>query len=447
MKSIRSFLLVALFSTVLLGNLLAAVFGYRVSMRAAHSMLDTQLADTAALMEALPVPDIAVAKRPSDWLAFQIWTENGKLLARSDNAGIAPIAGFEEGYRDVEFDGFRWRVIGRFDETARRWYLVAERIDIRNELALDVVLMAVAPILISVPVIALFVWLAVGNGLSLIQRLAAELRGKRADDLSRLRTSDPPLELAPVVDAVNDLLRRLDDAVLRERRFAADAAHELRTPLSALKVNLHNLYTELPDETDKLALLDRDLSRLGHLVEQMMLLYRLSPEHYQANMEMLDLHRLAQSVISELYEQIERKGQSISLHGESLSIIGDAASLQILVSNLILNASKYSPEGAEIRVSVERAEFGIRFRVSDTGPGIPLTELKRVFDRFYRVGGDRHSSSEPGCGLGLAIVQYIADLHHAKLHAENNSDGPGLSVDVTFPIEFDDPLFAPGYPS
>jgi two-component system sensor histidine kinase QseC len=446
-KSIRFYLVAALLSTVVLGNFVAAVYGYRSSMRAAQGLLDKQLADTATLIQTLPVPTRAVAPKPSDRLAFQVWTDDGELVLRSENSGTKPFTDFTEGYRDENFEGFRWRVLSRLDEPTRRWLLVAERIDIRTELADKIIVMAVAPIVISMPIIAAIVWLVVGNGLSLIKRLAAELREKRADDLSLLRTSNPPVELAPVVDAINGLLRRLNESVLRERRFSADAAHELRTPLSAIKVHLHNLRAELPEQVDALDLLDRDLSRLSHLIEQMMLLYRLTPEHYQANMAIVDLHGLAQSVIGNLYEEIEEKQQTISLHGDPMSITGDAASLEILMSNLILNASKYSPEGATISVSVDQAEFGIRFAVTDTGPGVPLTEIKRVFDRFYRVGGDRHTSAEDGCGLGLAIVKHIADLHNAKLHVENNVDGPGLTVDVTFPVGLDDPLFVTSHSS
>jgi two-component system sensor histidine kinase QseC len=155
----------------------------------------------------------------------------------------------------------------------------------------------------------------------------------------------------------------------------------------------------------------------------------------------VDLFVLAQSVIGDLYPDIDRKQQTISLEGESQTITGDEASLVILLRNLILNASKYSPAGADITVHVGRGDFGIRLGVADTGPGIPLPDISRVFDRFYRVGGDRHASAEPGCGLGLAIVRHIADLHHANLHIENNADGPGLTVNVTFPVDFDSPLF------
>jgi two-component system sensor histidine kinase QseC len=443
-KSIRFYLVVALLATIALGNFVAAVYGYRSSMQEAEKLLDTHLADTATVLQIAGASATGVAGEPSNRLAFQIWSEDGTLILRSANSGTDAITGFEEGYREENFEGHRWRVLSRHDEARHRWILVAERIDMRIELADNIILRAILPIVVSLPVLAAIVWLVVGNGLSLIKRLARELRNKRADDLTRLSTSDPPRELVPVVDAINDLLRRLNEAVVRERRFSADAAHELRTPISSIKVHLHNLHRDFPEHADALAALDRDLSRLSHLIEQMMLLYRITPEHYLANMRTVDLYAVAQKAISDLYGRIDAKEQVISLEGSAETITGDEASLVILLGNLIMNASKYSPQGASIRVLVERSDLGIRLCVQDTGPGIPLAEIGRVFDRFYRIGGDRHDSTEEGCGLGLAIVRHIADLHHATLHIENNADGPGLAVSITFPTGLDTSLAAAG---
>ncbi|MGA8204722.1 MAG: ATP-binding protein [Woeseiaceae bacterium] len=444
MKSIRFYLVIALLATIALGNFVAAIYGYRSSMQEAEKLLDTHLADTAAVLQTAGVSATGVAGESSDRLAFQIWSEDGTLLLHSANSGTRAFTVFEDGYREENFEGYRWRVLSRHDASRQRWILVGERIDMRIELADSIILRAVLPIVVSLPIIAAIVWLVVGNGLSLIKSLARELRNKRADDLTRLSTTDPPVELAPVVDAINDLLRRLNEAVVRERRFSADAAHELRTPISSLKVHLHNLHRDFPEHADALAVLDRDLSRLSHLIEQMMLLYRITPEHYLANMRTVDLYAVAQKVISDLYGGIDAKEQVISLEGSAETVTGDEASLAILLGNLITNASKYSPQGASIGVVVERTDLGVALCVQDTGPGIPLAEIGRVFDRFYRIGGDRHDSAEEGCGLGLAIVRHIADLHHANLHIENNAGGPGLAVSVTFPAGLDESLAAGG---
>lgn len=435
MKSIRLYLIVALLAAVTLGNFVAAVYGYKSGSAEVEALLDAQLADTVALIRTMRPSREPVTLPPSERMAFQVWTADGTLVQRSTNSDSAPISPFEDGYRDENFAGYRWRVLSRYDDRSGLWLQVAERIDIRTGLADDIILQALLPIILSLPLIAAIVWLVVGNGLSLIGKLANELSSKRADDLSRLGTSDPPIELAPVVDAINDLLRRLDNSIQRERRFSSDAAHELRTPLSAIKVHLHNLKQQFPENNEVLQTLDRDLARLSHLIEQIMLLYRTAPEQYQADMREVDLHALAQAVIGELFADIDRKEQTISLRGTCQKITGDEASLTILLSNLIQNASKYSPKGATITVSVDREDLGIWLGVADTGPGIPLTEINQVFDRFRRVGGDRHQSSVDGCGLGLSIVRHIAELHHANISLQNNQNGPGLTVGILFPAD------------
>ncbi len=437
MKSIRLYLVAALLSTITLGIFLAVLQGYRTGTEKAQALLDIQLADAAALIAMQQPAETVLSAPPSERLAFQIWTEDGRLLRRSENAPDEPLAVLAEGYGEENFSGHRWRVLNEFDVDTKHWILVAERIDMRIELADGIVVQSVLPIVISLPIVAAIVWFFVGNGLSLVRDLANELGTKRADDLSLLRTADPPVELAPVVNAINELLHRLDASVQRERRFSADAAHELRTPLAALKIHLHNLKAELPEHAEQLGSLDQDLGRLAHLVEQILLLYRTTPEHYQANMQSTDLYELAQSTISELYGEIEKRRQSISLTGSHQKITGDESSLGILLTNLVLNASKYSPNEATITVHIDRQGAGVLLEVSDTGPGIPLTDLARVMDRFYRVGGDRHESDTDGCGLGLSIVHHIAELHHANLNLYNQGSDGGLTVSIIFPDNLD----------
>jgi len=433
MKSIRLFLVTMLLATVTLGVFVALLQGYRSGTANAQVLLDKQLNDVARLLAAEGLPQGVVIAPPSDRLAFQIRSEGGELVQRTSNTPEEPIAEYEAGYREGNFSGYRWRILSLPDSTTGRWIFVAERIDQRIALTDSVVLKTVVPIVVSLPIIAAITWFVVGGGLSLVRELATELGTKRADDLSPLTAAHPPVELEPVVRAVNELLRRLRESVDRERRFSADAAHELRTPISALRVHVHNLRAELPEHADRLRALDDDLGRLGHIVEQMLLLYRTTPEHYQAHMQALDLYELAQSVIGEQFSEIDRRGQTISLSGSKQVIVGDDASLRILLANLVQNASKYSPRDTDISVHVGSGDIGVVLDVTDRGPGIPVSDLARVLDRFYRVGGDRHGSAAAGCGLGLSIVQHIARLHEASLTLSNNEPGPGLTVRVIFP--------------
>lgn len=433
MKSIRLFLIATLLAVITLANFLAAVQGYRASTERAQELLDIQLADTAALLSTTPISNRQIVQQPSGRLAFQIWSDGGKLLKRSSNTPATAIAELVPGYREDNFSNFRWRILSHHDAANKRWILVAERVDVRIDLADSIVIESVLPVLMGLPIVALLVWFIVGNGLSLLNTLAAEVAARRSDDLSALEITDPPVELAPVVTAINSLLQRLSAAVQREQRFASDAAHEMRTPLSALKVHIHNLKQDLPEHSDKLSSLDYDVARLEHLIEQIMLLHRISPENYHANMQTVSLQEIVQAVVSDVTPEINSRNQTITIKGEDQHIQGDAASLGILVSNLTLNASHYSPEGATLAIDIGANDFGVYLDVIDNGPGIPYVELRRVLDRFYRGGGDRHHSDFEGCGLGLAIAQHIAELHEAELMLNNNSPAAGLTARVLFP--------------
>ncbi|WP_160154664.1 ATP-binding protein [Microbulbifer sp. ALW1] len=443
MKSIRIFLLIALLSTITLVNFIAALHGYRASMAEAERLFDRQTTGTAMLLAAMPVNQAApLVVAENDLQAFQVWSRDGRLLMRSDNAPATPIGDAEEGFSEQNFSGFRWRVYSRPTSDGRS-IRVAERVDLRFRLADEVVLQSVMPILIGLPVAGLLIWLVIGRGLASLRNLAEELRQKRAEDLTPLTLTAPPEELLPLVRSTNALLERLQASFDRERRFSADAAHELRTPIAAIQVHADNLANQLQGNVQKpqesLVKLQGSIARMSHLVEQMLNLFRMTPEHYPARFEAIDLHRLVRDVIAELYPAFSRREQEVELQGESAFIRGDQFALVLLLQNLLNNACKYTPQGGHIAVQVSKLADAVVLQVEDSGPGISSAERERVFERFYRVGGDRHESRVPGCGLGLSIVHHIAELHRAQLVLGNSSLGseksPGLSVSVRFPVQ------------
>lgn len=438
MRSIRVFLLVALLSTITLVNFLAALHGYRESMAAAQQLLDRQLAATAALLEKLPLERVQTELPDDGEVALQLWNEAGESLLKSVNTPDQPMVPLEEGYRENNFAGYRWRVYTHFSPESARWIQVGERADLRFQLAERVVLESVLPTLLALPLAALLIWLVIGRGLSSLRELASALRQKRAEDLEPLQVSEPPEELQPVIRSTNALLARLGASFERERRFSADAAHELRTPISAIQVHLHNLEQELQDaglaeRSGSLEKLRHSVTRMAQLVEQMLTLFRTNPEHYPTRLETLDLRQLTREVITERYELFSAKQQNISLQGESATIQGDAFALTLLISNLLSNAGKYTPERGEILVTTGRTGRGAYIQVEDSGPGIPEQERARIFERFYRVGGDRHASHAEGSGLGLSIVEHIARLHRAEVQLDDSRFATGLSIRVFFP--------------
>jgi len=441
-KSIRSYLIIAVLSAITLTSFLAALHGYRSSMAAAESLFDQQLSDTASLIGSIysknsPQQKPRSRQAPDSHIAFQIWQDENTLLYRSANSPSHPVATFKSGFHDENFDGYRWRILVHHEAEASHWIIVAERADIRFLLADNIVIESVAATLIGLPIAGLFIWIIVGHGLRLLRHLADELQKKQVDDLSILSLENPPQELKVVINAINALLERLELSVARERRLSADAAHELRTPIAALKLHIHNLARDLPADNPSLLQLEKEATGLEHLIEQILHLYRISPEHYQADMAPLDLCELARQVIADQYNTFQHKEQSIELIGEACVINGDNFTLTILLQNLLSNANKYTPVHGHIKVRIEKSGSKIDLSVIDSGPGMKEAERERVFERFYRIGGDRHDSKEQGSGLGLSIIKMIVELYQAEIYFKESDFETGLAVVIVFPTSIE----------
>jgi len=432
-KSIRFFLVIVLLATMTLVIFLSALHGYRSSMVEVKALLDAEIANRARLLSIAggkQTPDITVV-RVSEANAFQVWHDE-RLIQRSDNTPLVPIA-TAAGFQDRNFSGYRWRTYTWMNEDGRRRAITAERIDVRNALAEGIIMKSVLPVIIALPLAGVLLWFIVGYGLSPLRSLARHLRRRRADDLRPIPMDQLPVELMQVVTSANELLQRLDASFARERQFASDAAHELRTPICALKVHLHNIRHNLPDGNPELAHLVAATDRMDNLVEQILLLYRTSPDHYATQLKELDLHTLVHELITTMYPEFEQRNIQLALEGGPEKLAGDHFALGTLVKNLLDNACKYTPEGGQVRVTVGKHRDAIVLRVEDSGPGIPADQYQRIFDRFYRVDGDQHASEVIGCGLGLAIVKHITELHGATIEAGPSSFDSGLSMTLVFP--------------
>jgi two-component system sensor histidine kinase QseC len=434
MNSIRATLVVMLLAAFTLVSFLAALNGYLSSMSEAESLLDKQLQYSSDILVATAggeAPDMTALPRSGEF-AFQVW-RNGILLLRSPGATPEPIGALEPGFSYANFGGYRWRTLAR-QAQQDTWYIVAERADLRNAVAEKVVLESVLPLMLWLPVSALLVWLVVGLGLRPLRDLSQQINLRRSDDLQPIRQDSPPAELVQLIDSTNALLARLAAAFEREKHFASHAAHELRTPLSALKVHLHNLAQELPRENPALVHANAGVERMHHLVEQILDLNRTNPEIIKANFHSLDLHALAQRVTASAWPGFAARDQALSLSGEAVWMAGDEVMLETLLDNLLVNAGKYTPAGGEVQVFAGGCGDVVRLQVEDSGPGIPAAERKLVFKRFYRAAADGNSAL-PGSGLGLAIVQHIVQLHNATIRLGESSLGNGLAVTIDFPLQ------------
>ncbi|MDP2485495.1 ATP-binding protein [Pseudoalteromonas marina] len=426
--SIRKRLTLILLSMMVLTCFLALVKGYQKSMSHGEQLLDSELKVVAGVLMQQPLSINAMAPKIQDsaQLLYQIW-QGGELLSGSNELNLN-LSQYQAGFQTLNIAGQRMRVF--VFVTSLRTVIVAEPIAKRFELAEAVILSAMLPMLWAVPLLALFISFFVKYALAPLTRLSKQLALRQANDFTAINWQVTDEEIKPVISRLNDLFKRVETAYLRERFFASDAAHELRTPLSSLKINVHNLAAQQGDNQE-LQAMTQGINRLSNIVEQMLILGRTQPEQWQKQFKEQSLLAITQEGVSQLYEKIEAKNHTISLEGDDFIINGDEFTLVTLISNLLSNAIKYAPANGQIKITLKQMHKQRIWQIEDSGPGMTNDQKQRIFNRFYRVGGDQHPSGEQGAGLGMAIVQHIIAIYRAEIHL-TDSDLGGLKVQVVF---------------
>jgi two-component system OmpR family sensor kinase len=446
MTSIRRTLLVWLLCGLLAIGVLASGATYVAARKEAGDLLDLQLRQLAYSTRIDDLirgrqPDFGARNAPHPEgvteLVTQIWDRSGVLVYWSQPGTGLPVPA-TEGYSTVRHDGRDWRVYTLVQGTHA--LQVAQAQDERDALATKTAIRTLAPFVAFIPLFGLLIWVGVGRSLRPLQTMSQAVAKRRPDAMAPLAERTLPDELRPLAHSLNDLLARLDAALGAQRRFTADAAHELRTPLAALKLQL-DMARRASESADRDAAhadlhaahadLDAGVRRASHLVDQLLTLARVEPEALESHAVDCDLVEIAKEAIVARAPLAADKGVDLGLaDAQPAQVRGDPASLAILMSNLVDNALRYTPAGGRVDVSIGRDHGAAVLRVADTGPGIPADERERVFDRFYRSG----ENGESGSGLGLSIVRRIADAHHATVTLDAPRTGTGLLATVRFPL-------------
>ena len=358
-------------------------------------------------------------------LRYQVWSRDGLLLLRSANAPqevLTPNDGLSE---STEVDGQTWKYYAVWDRHHDFRIVVSEDNDLRNRLVRNIALRVVSPLGLGLPVLLVLIWLSIRRGLWPLGRLAQEIESRKPDSLTPLDETQVPNEVRPLVGALNHLLERVGNSLEGERRFTANAAHELRTPLAAIKAQAYLVRTAEgeADRQDAVAQLQRGIERAIRLVGQMLTMARLDPQQALPEVEAIDLLDVAESVCAVLAPLALQRGQTLELHAEPglAPLQGNADMVSMLISNLVDNAIRYTQSGGHILVNLSREDRSICLRVEDDGPGIPPQLRERVFERFYRVA----NADQAGTGLGLAICQRIAALHGATIRLQSGANEVG----------------------
>jgi signal transduction histidine kinase len=431
MSSIRARLLVALIILVALISLLAAAVTYRRVSNETSTLFDYQLRQMALSLrtQISLAPRIEVPPDQGDTdFVVQIWDVFGARTYVS-RPGLPMINQTVLGYADLNLRGQPWRAYGL--QTADGVIQIAQPVQVREALARAAAERVVIPLILLLPIMVVAVAWIVRRGLEPLRFVAAEVQRRDARTLAPLGTDNLPREIEPLVSELNRLLERLQRAFAAQRAFISDAAHELRSPLTALRLQLQ-LLDRAPDETERLearARLGAAVERAIHLVEQLLALARSEPQDAAVDLEKVDLAAAAAEAIRDTHDLALARKIDLGLEAApGLYILGNREAVRTLVRNLVDNAVRYAPLGGTVQVRCRSAAQQALLEVSDTGPGIPAAERDRVFDRFYR----RAAAQEGGTGLGLAIVKAIAERHGARIEL-GDAPGGGLHVAVNFP--------------
>ena len=369
-------------------------------------------------------------------LTFQVWAGKDRLVVSTPGAPGTPLRqDFVDGATDSTISGITWRVFSISDRTGRIYVQVGNPRSVVDKELHYKALIALGLSTLLLAFVGLLMWWAVRKTLQPVVAIAKAVRDRQKFDLTALPVTDVPTEIRPLVDSFNHLMHHLDQAVQSERRFIGDAAHELRTPLSALygQTEVALRASTMSDKDAALVKLLVVVERSTRLSEQLLDLARLDAGMHAPLREWSDLDEIVVHIASEFDVAAQKARRTIQLATEPCQIQCDVDEIGILLRNLVDNALRYTSAGGQIRITCGHGTTGLErkvfLEVSDDGPGVPETEQTAIFNRFHRVPG----SGTRGIGIGLSLVASIARLHDAEIETRNGVGNPGFRVRIVFP--------------
>ena len=434
--SLRGRLLWFLLAAITIAAVAQASIAYRTALNDADQIFDYHMQQMAlSLRSRVPLTNaednnVDTPITGNDDLVVQVWSPDGVRMFRSASHAHLPQRAVL-GFSNVRANGTTYRIFSI--QTDTQTVQVAQDLAVRRSMASNLALRTLGPIAVMMPILMLVVWWVVSGSLEPVARVRKQVASRQADDLSPVSEAGLPDEVRPLVQELNLLFGRVRTAFDAQQHFVADAAHELRTPLAALKLQVQSLERSDSPDAKRVAIgrLTAGIERATRLVEQLLVLARQEASAAGgAPDQPVDLGGLARRAVADLVGVAQAKGIDLGVQRADMAdVSGQPDSLMILLRNLVDNAIKYTPQGGTVDVSVTAEGRDVKVTVEDSGPGIPPAERERVFDRFYRVPG----SDAAGSGLGLAIIKSIAERHGATLVLGESQRLGGLEAAVTFP--------------
>jgi two-component system sensor histidine kinase QseC len=454
LTSIRRRTLTVIIGLVLIGLLILTLVNVHDSNHEIAEVYDAQLATNARLLQgvmrmpvarqehaqlyqafnqALGQAEPRVDGHPYESkIAFQVWDMQNNLLVHTPSAPTLTHAPLYSGFSDIDdLKKHQWRTFVLKDEQHNLLIWVGERDDVRSDLVNRIVRHTVLPNLVGSLLLMAAIWLAIGWGLKPLADLAATLRGRHPGSLEPLQMAPLPSELEPMQAALNRLLGQIQEILSRERRFIADAAHEMRTPLAVLRVHAQNVLEARNEEQrrESLNYLIIGVDRTTRLVNQLLTIARLEPGAGALKTTSADLVSAVRESLVQMTPWVLSRGMELSFDCDEQSrmIETDFSAIDIALQNLVTNAVNFSPVGGQISVALTFTDNSFHLNVADQGPGIDEAERERLFERFYSAGNDQ------GVGLGLTIVQTVATRLGGEIRLENATSG-GLIASLIVPV-------------
>ncbi len=439
-RSLRVRLLGLLLVVVLLAAALQGVLAYRSALAEADALFDYQMQQTAlALRAGLPLnvqgSDVrGPVEEGGAELVIQVWTNEGLRIFESAFGTALPQVAVL-GFANVQARGEPYRVFSL--QTRAQVIQVAQAVAVRQRMARTLAWRTVAPLALMLPLLGLAVWWVLGVSLAPVERVRRQLAARAAQDLSPVTEQGLPSEVRPLVQELNLLFARVQQAFDAQQHFVADAAHELRSPLAALKLQVQGLQRagDAPARGVALQRLSAGVDRAVRLVEQLLALARSEAGAASGALsQSVELAEVARLALADATPAAQARGIDIGLADSHAGAVrGQREALRMLARNLLDNAIKYTPPGGTVDVQVLAQDGQLLLTVQDSGPGIAPQERARVLDRFYRANGEQGSEVQ-GSGLGLAIVQSIARWHGAQLELDASPRLGGLRVTLRFAL-------------
>jgi two-component system OmpR family sensor kinase len=421
--SLRWRLLWLVLAAIGLVTLLQATTTYRMALREADKMFDYHLQEVARSVHG----GVSFVPDDSEY-SVQVWGPDGTEIFRSNGARLPSQAVL--GFSDIRVAGVRLRVYSL--QTPEHTIQIAQDLDAREARARSLAIKAVLPVLLLAPLLMLAVGWVISRSLAPLSRMRRQVAERESTDLSPLPAEGVPQEVQPLVGELNALFARVRETLQAQQHFVADAAHELRSPLTALKLQVRAAERARDEPARKAAVgeLAAGIERGIALVEQLLVLAREEGAAGTAVEEPVEMEALAREIVSELWPKAQARQQDLGLATSApVTVRAGRDTLRLALRNLVDNAIKYTPAGGRVDIALGRDGDVPWLAVEDSGPGIALSERQRVFDRFYRAPG----AEAPGSGLGLAIVKAMADRLGAQLALQTAPALGGLRVELRFP--------------